>query len=586
MRSKQIRFILIAAIILIAAAGCLANTESNLILNKPPVRFAIIGDRTGSNTPDIYEEIIAEIERLKPDFVMTVGDAIEGYTDDTVTLDRQWDEYLSIVKPFTMPIYFTPGNHDITTDAALGPFRQKIGEAYYSFNVRNYHIIVLDVTRWDSGEKLPKTELDWLTQDLASHHNATQTLVFFHKPFWYDTVTLGKSDTLHSLFVAFGVDAVFNGHLHTYFSEKLDGIQYTAVGSSGGIADAVASDLEYHFTWVTIDDSGITIAPIKKGSVKPWDIVTAAEEHLIDKIIRQSMSFVEAAPVSEDLKVPTATIKLELNNLAGQVLNDTIHWQIPEGWAVKPSILPVSVPAKEKRQVDFQVSCMSNLYPLPTASLRFPYGEGKLIPLSESLRISRIAAAQQAVVAPKIDGILNDRCWGNPSTRLFNPDGGAAAVESTWFYFAYDKNNLYVAARCRESKMDSIRAAVTARDGAVTGEDCVGFFIQPDLQIDTAYQIYFNPLGTVFDQKIYFGSLGYFTGSKSWNGSYSVKATRDKGYWNVEARIPLKQLKAIGKSGQDWGINFLRKQKRLDAAADWQAPIDYNPKTFGKLKLK
>jgi hypothetical protein len=578
-----------AFIVMIAISSAWAATPSfdNLPLAQTPLRFAIIGDRTSEATPGIYEEIVAEVENMKPDFVITVGDAIQGYTDDTLRLNSEWDEYFSIIKPLTMPIYLTPGNHDITNEVELGSYQHRVGKPHYSFDVRNYHFIVLDVTRWESSEELPSDELAWLTKDLDEHKGAAKTLVFYHKPFWYDSIVMGKPDTLHSLFVKGGVDAVFNGHFHTYFSSKIDGILYTAVGSSGGITDALPTDLKYHFTWVTIDDNGISIAPIKIGSVNAWDIVNVTEAHAVDNIVQFGMKFPTKAPVSDNLKVVDGTATLEINNVTSNTLTDTIRWETPIGWTIQPALEYAKVMPGEKKEYSFQIISDGSLYPMPTVSVRFPYSDGKTIPIVKELKISRTAEAYPTKTAPAIDGNLDEALWHDPVMQLFNPDGGAVQVESTWFYFAYDRTNLYLAAHCRESKIGELRASAKKRDGGVTSDDCVGFFLQPNPQGDTAYQIYFNPIGTILDQQIARGLLGYFSGSKSWNGDYVVKSKKGKDYWNIEARIPLAQL-GISKaeSSQSWGLNFLRKQRRLNTSADWQVPIDYDPQTFGELIFK
>ncbi len=586
MNTRWFRVLASLSIVIISASVVKGVSFESMMLPQTPVRFAIIGDRTSQATPGVYEEIVAEVEEMKPDFVMTVGDAIQGYTKDTTTLNSEWDEYLSIIKPLTMPIYLTPGNHDITTDAALVTYRNRIGKPYYSFDVRNYHFIILDVTRWDSSEELPEEELSWLAKDLAEHRDAAQTLVFYHKPFWYDTVVMGKPDTLHSLFKAYGVDAIFNGHLHTYFSAKIDGILYTALGSSGGIIDAMPSDLDYHFTWVTLDDSGITISPIKKGAVKSWGIVTASEEHIADDLAKKGMRFSSGAPVSEGLLVSGATAELEVNNISPYALNDTVRWEMPDGWSIEPAKENLTVAPSEKKRISFKVTSSGQLYPLPKATLGFPYAENKSIPISRNLRITRIASAMAAAAPPKIDGLLKDKCWRDPAFQLFNPDGGEAGTESTLVYFAYDDNNLYLAAHCRESQMNLLKAVAKKHDGPVSADDYIGFFLQPDVEIDTAYQIYFNPAGTAFDQKIYIGSLGYYSGNRSWDGAYAVKTKKGKDYWDIEAVIPLAQLGAKASPGRRWGLNFVRKQKRLNTSGDWQIPFDYDPQTFGVLQLQ
>jgi hypothetical protein len=116
--------------------GCGGSSKG---LEEHPMRFAVIGDRTGHAQPGIYEQVLEEIQRMKPDFVLTVGDMIQGYTDDTITIKDEWEEYLKLIEPLTAPIYFTPGNHDIGDSTARELYRRYIGEPYYSFDVRGVH---------------------------------------------------------------------------------------------------------------------------------------------------------------------------------------------------------------------------------------------------------------------------------------------------------------------------------------------------------------------------------------------------------------------------------------------------------------
>ena len=73
---------------------------------------------------------------------------------------------------------------------------------------------------------------------------------------------------------------------------------------------------------------------------------------------------------------------------------------------------------------------------------------------------------------------------------------------------------------------------------------------------------------------------------REWNGTYDVKTFKGKDYWSIEAKIPLSELKAEGKSGKTWALNFRRKQKRLNSAADWLVPTGYDPKDYGVLLMK
>ena len=59
--------------------------------------FVIVGDRTGGPRPGVFESAISKVNLLKPAFVVSVGDLIEGDTEDQAQLDREWDEFEGFV---------------------------------------------------------------------------------------------------------------------------------------------------------------------------------------------------------------------------------------------------------------------------------------------------------------------------------------------------------------------------------------------------------------------------------------------------------------------------------------------------------
>jgi hypothetical protein len=549
-----------------------------------PVRFAVIGDRTGGHVPGIYEQIIQEVERMRPDFAITVGDEIEGYTSDSATLSREWTEYRDIVKPLTMPLHLIPSNHNITTDAQLPAFERYVGKTLSSFDYRNLHFTIIDASRWESSAELPKEQIAWLVNDLKAS-KAKYKFVFYHKPFWHSTLAYGKADTLHSIFRRYGVNAVFNAHEHIYYSANYDGILYTEVGSSGGSADLGPTGLLYHFVWVTVDKDGIHIAPIKIGSVLPWDEVTAADIVTMDRIHASGAEFVGRMPLADNLALADSQVRVKVRNVtSGTRLEDTLRWDTAAGWTIVPGNVPVNLAAGDSTSLGFKVRYQgAKPFPGPTLSLPFGFAPGKTARWEGTLPLVRTAGCYPGT--PRIDGDLSDPMWQKPETRLFGQDGGEMKTEPVQLFFAYDEQNLYLAARCTESRMDSLAASVADHDGAVYGEDCVGYFIQPDLAKDTAYQIYFNPLGTSFDQRIVMTASGA-SADRSWNGTHEVKTAKGKDFWTVEARIPLGQFGVVARSGQRMGLEFRRKQKRLNCSADWQVPLDYDPATYGVMVLK
>jgi hypothetical protein len=553
-----------------------------------PVRFAIIGDRTGDHQDSVYEKVVAEAAKANPEFIITVGDHIEGYEQtDTMKLDEEWKEIKAIVAPLKMPFYFTPGNHDITYDNALGTYERNAGRPYYSFDYKRMHFVVLDASRWESSDKLPAEQLDWLASDLAKAAKAKYTFVFYHKPFWTASVADGKHDTLHSLFKKYGVDAVFNGHNHYYFSAMFDGIKYTAVGSSGGETETGPSGILYQWTMVTVDDKkGITIEPTLLGGEKrAWDDVTYADIQSVDRNALAGLKFRRPVLVDDKMMVgETATLVIR-NQPFDTPLEDTIRWEVPSHWSVSPKTLAVSVAPGAEAEYRFDVAGAGYPFPAPKLTLRFPYAKGKSCPVTASLDVARTAQCSFVKRPPKIDGKVDEKLWQKPVMDFFTNDSESMKTDFVWFYFAADSANLYLAAVCIDPNPDSVRAKATERDKGVHNDDCVGWFLAPDTSKGDIYQIYFNPNAVVLDQKITVSPEGKMGVDPAWNANVDVRAAKGKDYWSVEAKLPLAQFGVRAKPGDVWGLNFRRKQPGRKANADWQ-PISYDPHGLGLLFIK
>ena len=87
-------------------------TSENFANDPGSFQFAIIGDRTGGANPKgTFEKAIEQLNWLRPEFVMSVGDYIEGYTAKPEVLRDQWDEFDSIVAKLQMPFFFVRGQY-------------------------------------------------------------------------------------------------------------------------------------------------------------------------------------------------------------------------------------------------------------------------------------------------------------------------------------------------------------------------------------------------------------------------------------------------------------------------------------------
>ena len=81
--------------------------------------FVIIGDRTGgANVMETFKLAMDQINLLQPEFVINVGDIIEGYSEDKTELNAEWDDIDKSINSLDMPFFRTPGNHDIANEVA------------------------------------------------------------------------------------------------------------------------------------------------------------------------------------------------------------------------------------------------------------------------------------------------------------------------------------------------------------------------------------------------------------------------------------------------------------------------------------
>ncbi len=241
---------LLAAVTLLAGA---AGTGNNF-------HFSILGDRTGAATPEVYERVWREIALLGPDFVINVGDTIQGHSE--AAAPWQWAEVARIWTRYKeFPLYLVPGNHDIWNESSLRLYQKITGRApAYSFDYQNAHFTVLDNSR---SLDLSPQQLRFLEADLAKNRPRAPKFVFFHQPFWLIPLKLGSGEfRLHQLARQYGVNYVISGHGHLLLRLERDGVVYLEVGSSGAGAmrgresnESFARGQFYHHVWVRVKDA-------------------------------------------------------------------------------------------------------------------------------------------------------------------------------------------------------------------------------------------------------------------------------------------------------------------------------------------
>ena len=276
MRFLSNLFIFVSAIILVGCAGVepdlkiltsdSANpwTHLNLYNNPDNFQFAIVADRTGGHRPGVFADAVEKLNLLKPEFVLSIGDLIEGYTEEETVLNRQWNEFDSIVNKLQMPFFYVAGNHDISNVAMANKWQERLGSSYYHFIYRDVLFLCLN-TQDGSSRWIDEKQMQYFQKALEENKNVRWTLVFMHQPVWFS----GSYENWQQfeLLLADGPYTVFAGHLHTYSKSIQEGRQYYLLATTGGAGKGQAgkpAGLEEcqfdHIVWVTMTDDGPVVA--------------------------------------------------------------------------------------------------------------------------------------------------------------------------------------------------------------------------------------------------------------------------------------------------------------------------------------
>lgn len=111
---------------------------------------------SGEETVRTFTEDIAEINALRPRaaFVVATGDLVNVGANAS-----EFTNYVRGISCFSMPVFNLPGNHDETI--GMTNYQRYLGPAYYSFNVGDCHLVMLDCNNFDAQQR------DWIRRDLA-----------------------------------------------------------------------------------------------------------------------------------------------------------------------------------------------------------------------------------------------------------------------------------------------------------------------------------------------------------------------------------------------------------------------------------
>lgn len=293
-----------------AATAATPWTHLNFANDPDEFQFAIVSDRTGGHRDGVFGRAIDRLNRLRPEFVMSVGDLIEGYTEDSLAVARQWAAFDSLAQPLDMPFFALPGNHDISNAMMRRQWMHRYGAASYTFTYKGVLFIVMDSNDGD-GVVISDRQVSQVKDALAAHADVRWTFVFMHHPLWryeesgFDEVESALAGRPHT---------VLAGHTHRYEHDTRSGNAYMILSTTGGgsrLRGPAFGEFD-HVTWVTVTkDQGPVFLNLALDGMVRHDASTP-ETIALAQQLQQSADLDPQVLVAPDGR--TARVQLRLAN--------------------------------------------------------------------------------------------------------------------------------------------------------------------------------------------------------------------------------------------------------------------------------
>ncbi len=552
---------------------------TSLNLNNEPgnFQFAIVTDRTGGHRPGVFMEGVKRLNLLQPEFVMSVGDLIEGYTEDVAELDRQWKEFDGFIDQLEMPFFYLPGNHDITNKVMEDEWKKRFGPTYYHFKYKDVLFLCLnseDQYRGSGRGTISDTQYDWIEKTLRENQDVKWTLVFMHQPLWLQRAENLKWPNVEKL-LSNRQHTVFVGHRHNYVRYERNNGNYFMLATTGGSSSLRGPDFgEFdHVVWVTMTDDGPIIANLQLEGVFDQDVMTEEKRNHLNALTRNNPISVE--PIFVDKKFKSGKARISLKNDTDWPMEVSLHKSF--NWHYKSTLSEnkVQVNPNSVKFVDLEIerrpkrqTSRSEQIPI-TAKVKFEVEEFPKveIPYKILLGVEERLQLIKSKKAIQVDGDLSE--WNNFPYQIKPKDRPNFSGQ---FAILQGKDHIYVAAKIQDDQLLVDPATST------WNQDHVGVVLNADpltkSAMDNGRGWYRNSFYLTTTPKV--KDLPYVTTGTNPlpEGTEWECIPKDVGY-HFELAIPISYIKE--KQGENWKtirMNFLIRDKDEGSAVSptyyWQ----------------
>jgi hypothetical protein len=433
-------------------------------------QFAIVADRTGGHRPGIFMDAVNKLNLLQPEFVMSVGDLIEGYSIDTVELNRQWDEFDHHISKLQMPFFYVPGNHDLTNRVMEELYLSRRAKTYYHFVYKNVLFLALnseDQLRGAGRGSISDDQFEYIKSTLDKNQEVRWTLIFMHQPLWHQKETNRWAEV--ELLLKGREHTVFAGHEHRYGKEDRNEGRYFSLGTTGGGSRLRGVNLgEFdQMVWVTMTEHGPVNANIFLDGITDEDIVTKSQIDWIEEITNKNPIEIEPV-VKEDIQFFIGGGMIIITNDRDVPMKVRFEEENSEDLTGMVETKSLIVPSHSVKKLKYSLRCRNDQFEMPFGLTAFvSYLDEAEQPGREMPFKYKIKPIQKRII-PKIDAPLvidgNARDWGSLRYHLEKDEDFEAS-----FDLRYDDDFLYFAMSVKDSEVKSFG------EGAAWTQDNIGF---------------------------------------------------------------------------------------------------------------
>ena len=373
-------------------------THLNYQNDPDDFQFAIVPDRTGGDYRGAFTNALDKVNRMHPEFVITIGDLVDGMTMQDVNARRsvgevhrvQQVELTNMTSKVSAPFFTVVGNHDIgrsrpypacftrANEESSAVWKEFYGDdTYYSFIYKNVLFVCLNTMDGRvAGKKqvgITDRQYSWFKKTLDAHTDVRWTMVFMHQPAEWLTEAWFKFEKEELTKRPY---TVFAGDWHTYLHARRHGRDYYVLSVAGGgsCMNARKSGKERtqlkgpaygemdHITWVTMTPKGPDVVNLLLDGILPGDYLDQrntlcskysdaldyppdpeAVAHLakfkVQNDAAANVRTVKASSFGWNAQDATAALQAAIDSGAGRVIVD---WQEEGDWRIAPVLLRTS----------------------------------------------------------------------------------------------------------------------------------------------------------------------------------------------------------------------------------------------------